>query len=101
MFSDLRFEQDAVTGLWHLVANFTHWRVNGAWQRESQFSDGTLRRIGLLWALQESEGLVLLEEPEQALNDGIVAGVPLLVDRVLSSRKRRALSRQVLISIRP
>lgn len=98
LFSDLRFEQDAVTGLWHLEANFTHWRENGAWQRENQFSDGTLRLIGLLWALQEGDGLLLLEEPELSLNDGIVAHIPLLIDRVLRDRKRRKSSRQVLVS---
>lgn len=98
LFSELRFEQDQITGLWHLEANFTHWRVHGAWQRENQFSDGTLRLIGLLWALQESEGLLLLEEPELSLNDGIVSHVPLLIDRVLRDRKKRASSRQVLIS---
>lgn len=98
LFSELRFEQDAVTGLWHLEANFTHWRVNGAWQRENQFSDGTLRLIGLLWALQEGEGLLLLEEPELSLNDGIVSHIPLLIDRVLRGRKKRLSSRQVLVS---
>lgn len=98
LFSELRFEQDTVTGLWHLEANFTHWRVNGAWQRENQFSDGTLRLIGLLWALQEGEGLLLLEEPELSLNDGIVEHIPLLIDRVLRGRKKRLSSRQVLVS---
>ena len=98
LFSELRFEQDEVTGLWHLEANFTHWRVHGAWQREDQFSDGTLRLIGLLWALQEGDGLLLLEEPELSLNDGIVEHIPLLIDRVLRDRKKRLSSRQVLIS---
>lgn len=98
LFSELRFVQDHVSGLWHLEANFKHWRVNGAWQREDQFSDGTLRLIGLLWALQEGDGLLLLEEPELSLNDGIVERIPLLVDRVLRDRKKGALVRQVLIS---
>jgi predicted ATPase len=98
LFSDLRFEQDQVSGLWHLEANFTHWRVHGSWQRENQFSDGTLRLIGLLWALQSGDGLLLLEEPELSLNDAIVANVPLLIDRVLRDRKKKASSQQVLIS---
>lgn len=98
LFSELRFEQDEITGLWHLEANFTHWRVHGSWQRENQFSDGTLRLIGLLWALQEGDGLLLLEEPELSLNDGIVSHVPLLIDRVLRDRKKRASSQQVFIS---
>jgi len=96
LFSELRFEQEPVSGLWHLEANFTHWRVNGAWQREDQFSDGTLRLIALLWSLQEGDGLLLLEEPELSLNDGIVEHIPLMVDRVL--RMARMTSRQVLIS---
>ncbi|SEE12405.1 AAA family ATPase [Paraburkholderia caballeronis] len=98
LFSELRFDQDSITGLWHLEANFTHWRINGAWQRENQFSDGTLRLIGLLWALQEGEGLLLLEEPELSLNDGIVEHIPLLIERVLRDRKKRKSSRQVLLS---
>ncbi len=98
LFSDLRFEQDTITGLWHLEANFTHWRGHGAWQREDQFSDGTLRLIGLLWALQEGDGLLLLEEPELSLDDSIVERIPLVIDRVLRDRKKRMSARQVLIS---
>jgi predicted ATPase len=98
LFSELRFQQDETTGLWHLEANFKHWRGNGAWQREDQFSDGTLRLIGLLWALQEGDGLLLLEEPELSLNDGIVKHIPLMIDRVLRDRKKGHLARQVFIS---
>lgn len=98
LFSELRFVQDDVSGLWHLEANFKHWRVNGAWQREDQFSDGTLRLIGLLWALQDGDGVLLLEEPELSLNDSIVRHIPLMVDRVLRDRKKGALARQVIIS---
>jgi predicted ATPase len=98
LFSEMRFEQDDVTGLWHLEGNFKHWRGFGAWQREDQFSDGTLRLIALLWALQEGNGLLLLEEPELSLNDGIVAHIPLLIDRVLRDRKKSMASRQVMIS---
>lgn len=97
-FSELRFVKDEATGTPHLEANFKHWRVHGAWQREEQFSDGTLRLIGLLWALQEGEGLLLLEEPELSLNDAIVEFIPLMTDRVLRDRKKRASLRQVLIS---
>lgn len=97
-FSELRFQQDPITGLWHLEANFAHWRVHGAWQREKHLSDGTLRIIGLLWALQDGDGLLLLEEPELSLNDAVVTHIPLLIDRVLRDRKKSALSRQVIIS---
>jgi predicted ATPase len=94
-FSELHFDQDPATGIPHLRANFRHWRVHGSWQREDQFSDGTLRLIGFLWALQEGEGLLLLEEPELSLNDAIVEHIPVMIDRVLSQRKG-GLLRQVI-----
>lgn len=94
-FSKLEFEQDPNTGRPHLRVNFKHWRENGSWQREDQFSDGTLRLLGLLWALQAGDGLLLLEEPELSLNDAITELVPLMIDRVLRARKS---GRQVLIS---
>jgi len=95
-FSELHFEQDAATGFPHLKANFKHWRVHGSWQREDQFSDGTLRLIGFLWALQEGDGLLLLEEPELSLNDAITEHIPLMIDRVLRERKKGGFHRQVL-----
>lgn len=96
LFKELRFEQDKETGLFHLEACYKHWRPRGAWQREEQLSDGTLRLIGLMWALQENDGLLLLEEPELSLNDAIVDQIPLLVDRILG--KRKISNRQVFIS---
>lgn len=95
-FSELHFKKDELTGLPHLEAKFSHWRPQGTWLREDQFSDGTLRLIGLLWALQDGDGTLLLEEPELSLNDAIVEHIPLMIDRVL--RKRGALSRQVIVS---
>ncbi|WP_295540782.1 ATP-binding protein [uncultured Pseudacidovorax sp.] len=95
-FSELHFEQDQTTGIPHLRANFKHWRVHGSWQREDQFSDGTLRLIGFLWALQEGDGLLLLEEPELSLNDAIVEHIPLMIDRVLRLRRKGSFLRQVL-----
>ena len=95
-FSELHFEKDAATGTPHLRANFKHWRVHGSWQREDQFSDGTLRLIGFLWALQEGDGLLLLEEPELSLNDAITDHIPLMIDRVLRQRKKGVFSRQVI-----
>ncbi|MGS1000709.1 AAA family ATPase [Burkholderia glumae] len=95
-FNQLKFEQDKITGLPHLMASYQHWRTHGAWQREDQFSDGTLRLLGLLWMLQESNSLLLLEEPELSLNDAIVAHIPLMIDRVL--RKQKTFGRQVLIT---
>jgi predicted ATPase len=96
LFKELRFEQDKDSGLFHLEACYKHWRPQGAWQREEQLSDGTLRLIGLMWALQEGEGMLLLEEPELSLNDAVVDQIPLMVDRVLG--KRKLPNRQVLIS---
>lgn len=94
-FKELRFEQDKVTGLHHLEANFTHWRPTGAWQRENQLSDGTLRLIGLLWSLMEGNSLLLLEEPELSLNEEIVRHLPKVIRKIQSQSKTH---RQVFIT---
>jgi len=88
----LQIEKDEL-GFPHLQAIYEHWRPAGAKQREDQFSDGTLRLIGLLWALLESESLLLLEEPELSLNTGIVKQLAGLIHRMQREKKR-----QVLIS---
>lgn len=72
-FAQLAFIRDAVTGHPHLQARYSHWPPQAGWQREDRFSDGTLRLIGLLWALLESETVLLLEEPEHSLNPEIVS----------------------------
>lgn len=95
-FKELRFTTDKVNGRPHLEAMYTHYRPNAGWQREEQFSDGTLRLLGLLWVLLEGDSLLLLEEPELSLNDAIVREIPRLMQRVQRDRKRR--TRQVLIS---
>ncbi|MFM0401307.1 AAA family ATPase [Paraburkholderia aspalathi] len=95
-FKELRFTTDKINGHPHLEAMYTHYRPNAGWQREEQFSDGTLRLLGLLWVLLEGDSLLLLEEPELSLNDAIVREIPNLLQRVQRDRKRR--SRQVLIS---
>ena len=46
----LEFKRDPVTGRPHLQALYSHWRPKAGWQREDQFSDGTLRLLGLLWS---------------------------------------------------
>ena len=46
--------------------------------------------------LQESNSLLLSEEPELSLNDAIVAHIPLMIDRVL--RKQKTFGRQVIIT---
>lgn len=95
-FRELRFIKDKVTGRPHLEAMYSHHRPNAGWQREEQFSDGTLRLLGLLWVLVEDESMLLLEEPELSLNDAIVREIPRMVDRIQRDKKRRG--RQVIIS---
>jgi predicted ATPase len=95
-FRELRFTKDKVTGRPHLEAMYSHHRPNAGWQREEQFSDGTLRLMGLLWVLVEDESMLLLEEPELSLNDAIVREIPRLLDRIQRDKKRRG--RQVVIS---
>jgi predicted ATPase len=95
-FKELRYNPDKVNGRPHLEAMYTHYRPNAGWQREDQFSDGTLRLLGLFWVLLEGDSLLLLEEPELSLNDAIVREIPRLLQRLQRDRKRRA--RQVLIS---
>lgn len=80
--------QDEV-GITHLEAVYTHWRPKGAKQREDQFSDGTLRLIGLLWSLLEGDSPLLLEEPELSLNSGIVRKLPALIYRLQRQKKRQ------------
>lgn len=81
------------TGIPHWEATYAHWRPNAGRQREDQFSDGTLRLIGLFWSLLEGEAPLLLEEPELSLHSGIVAKLPALFFRL--QRKRR---RQIFVS---
>lgn len=78
----------------HLQASFQNWRPRGVYQDERQFSDGTLRLIGLLWALQESGGPLLLEEPELSLHDAFVSRLAPFIARA----QKRSGGRQVLLS---
>ncbi len=94
-FEQLDFEKDDATGQPHLKARYAHHRPHAGWQREDQFSDGTLRLLGLLWSLLESDSLLLLEEPELSLNDAIVRQIPLMLRQVQRSSKRR---RQVIMT---
>jgi predicted ATPase len=77
------------TGIPHLEATYTHWRPGAGRQREDQFSDGTLRLIGLFWALLEGDAPLLLEEPELSLHTAIVKKLPALFYRMQRSRKRQ------------
>jgi predicted ATPase len=87
----LEFKRDDATGRPHLQALYSHWRPNAGWQREDQFSDGTLRLLGLLWSLLESDSLLLLEEPELSLNAGIVAQLAPFISRMQRNRRRQVL----------
>ena len=80
-------------GVPHLEATYTHWRPNAGRQREDQFSDGTLRLVGLFWTLLEGDAPLLLEEPELSLHSAIVTKLPGLFYRL--QRKRR---RQIFVS---
>lgn len=88
----LELDQDA-RGTHHLRGQYVHWRAQGAWQSEADFSDGTLRLMGLLWALLERGGPLLLEEPELSLHPAVVRYIPQMLGRMQS----RA-GRQVLVS---
>lgn len=73
-FESLRLEVDRA-GQPHLIAGYRNWRNTPSEQNEVDFSDGTLRLIGLLWTIVSAPsngGVLLLEEPELSLNAAIV-----------------------------
>lgn len=78
-------------GIPHLQGRYQHWRPQGAWQAEDQFSDGTLRLLGLLWSLLDGNGPLLLEEPELSLHPEVVRFIPQLFARVQSRSGRQAI----------
>ena len=89
-----RFELDRdLRGNWHLNATYNHWRAHSAKQSESSFSDGTLRLLGLFWALAEGGGPLLLEEPELSLHDYLVSRLAGIM-----ARMHRTSGRQVLMT---
>lgn len=91
--AELELWRDEVKGTPHLRGKYEHWRPQGAWQTEEQFSDGTLRLIGLLWAVLAGTGPLLLEEPELSLHPEVVRFLPQMFARI-----QRKTGRQVLIS---
>ena len=93
-FKELRFIKDD-SGHPHLEALYSHHRPNAGWQSEEHFSDGTLRLLGLLWALLDGSSMLLLEEPEISLIDAVVKEIPIIIQRLQKNRKPK---RQVLIS---
>lgn len=90
--SEIELHRDA-RGTPHLRGKYDHWRPQGAWQTEEQFSDGTLRLMGLLWATMAGGGPLLFEEPELSLHPEIVRFLPQMFARV-----QRRSGRQILIS---
>jgi len=76
-------------GIPHLEAVYEHWRPNAGKQREDQFSDGTIRLIGLFWSLLEGDAPLLLEEPELSLHSEIVKRLPALFARLQRKSKRQ------------
>jgi predicted ATPase len=83
-------------GVPHLEVLYEHWRPKAGRQREDQFSDGTLRLIGLFWSLLDGDSPLLLEEPELSLNSAIVRRLPSLFNRLQKQQKGR--SGQVFIT---
>jgi len=90
---ELELHRDQRDGTPHLRGKYEHWRPQGAWQGEDVFSDGTLRLIGLLWAVLDGSGPLLLEEPELSLHPEVVRYLP----QMLRSTQRRS-GRQIMVS---
>lgn len=88
-------ESRDINGIPHIEALYEHWRPNAGKQQESQFSDGTIRLIGLLWAILENKSLLLLEEPELSLHPAIVKRIPAIINNLTKNKKN---DNQILIS---
>ncbi len=91
---ELQFVKDN-RGIPHLEARYIHWRAKAGKQQEEQFSDGTLRLIGFLWALLDGSESVLLEEPEINLHAEIIRQLPEFIAKL---QKRKNRTRQVIIT---
>jgi predicted ATPase len=74
----------------HIEAFFHHWKSGK--HQENQFSDGTLRLIGLLWILLENHSLMLFEEPELSLNASIIRELPSLMYRLQADQNQILMS---------
>lgn len=91
-FESLGLASDS-TGAPHLTARNSHWREADALQTEDQFSDGTLRLIGLFWTAMKSTGPLLVEEPELFLHPDVVRMLAQAMDSA-----RRGSRRQLFVS---
>lgn len=92
LLTDLELWRDE-RGVPHLRGKYKNWREKGVWQGEREFSDGTLRLLGLLWSILETGGPLLLEEPEISLHPGIIEYIPQML-----ARMQLRTGRQTLIS---
>lgn len=90
----LGFEPDDM-GVPHFEATFKQWRGKGVKHQEKHFSDGTLRFIGLFWALQDGTKPILLEEPELSLHSAIIVR---LADVIWKLQKKKMGRRQVIVT---
>jgi predicted ATPase len=89
---ELRLEKDD-RGVAHLQFLYEHWRPKAGWQTEDQFSDGTLRLLGLLWVFLDGSAPLLLEEPELSLHSAVIKHIPQILARIA-----RKAGRQTLVS---
>lgn len=78
-------------GVPHLRGRYEHWRPKAGWQLEDQFSDGTLRLLGLLWALLDGNAPLLLEEPELSLHAAVIRYIPSIMERVGRKNDRQTI----------
>jgi len=91
-FSNLSVTRDKL-GRPHLDASYAHWRRRGGLQNEQEFSDGTLRLVGVLWAIDTGTTPLLLEEPELSLHRDVVRQLPRLFGQAAART-----GRQIIVS---
>jgi predicted ATPase len=89
-FDELKDEKDEA-GVPHLLLRLKHWRPDAGWQSEDQFSDGTIRMLGLFWSMLEGDAILLFEEPELSLNDKIVEQLAGLLWKLQASKGRQVI----------
>ena len=86
-------------GIPHLQAVYDHWRHKGAKQQETQFSDGPLRIIGIMWALLDGQQTILHEEPAESEYENppgwIIKQLPEFISKL---QRRKNKIRQVIIT---
>jgi predicted ATPase len=88
LLEDLTVQMDQ-QGTPHLMGRYEHWRAQGTFQYETQFSNGTLRLFGLLWTMFEGTGPLLLEEPELSLHAEVVRHLAEMFERIQKAKKTR------------